>query len=115
MTTVNNKTKKSGLGRGLSALLQNADTDITLSSEYRSHGNSSIQFVEISQIEANPFQPRTEFEQKALEELSESIKIHGLIQPITVRPPRRMIFPPALHCFACALMKLIHLTGAIDK
>ncbi len=85
MTTVNNKTKKSGLGRGLSALLQNADTDITLSSEYRSHGNSSIQFVDISQIEANPFQPRTEFEQKALEELSESIKIHGLIQPITVR------------------------------
>lgn len=86
MTTVNNnKTKKSGLGRGLSALLQNAETDITLSSEYKTNGNSSIQFVEISQIEANPFQPRTEFEQKALEELAESIRVHGLIQPITVR------------------------------
>lgn len=85
MTTVNNKAKKSGLGKGLAALLQNADTDITLSSEYKSHGNSNIQFVEISQIEANPFQPRTEFEQKALDELSESIKVHGLIQPITVR------------------------------
>lgn len=86
MTTVNNnKTKKSGLGRGLSALLQNAETDITLSSEYKTTGNSSIQFVEISQIEANPFQPRTEFEQKALEELAESIRVHGLIQPITVR------------------------------
>ncbi len=85
MTTVNNKTKKSGLGRGLSALLHNAETDITLSSEYKSHGNSSIQFVEISQIEANPFQPRTDFEQKALNELAESIKVHGLIQPITVR------------------------------
>ncbi|MDI1233204.1 MAG: ParB/RepB/Spo0J family partition protein [bacterium] len=86
MTTVNNnKTKKSGLGRGLSALLHNAETDITLSSEYKSNGNSSIQFVEISQIEANPFQPRTEFEQKALEELAESIRVHGLIQPITVR------------------------------
>ncbi len=86
MTTINNnKTKKSGLGRGLSALLHNAETDITLSSEYKSNGNSSIQFVEISQIEANPFQPRTEFEQKALDELAESIKVHGLIQPITVR------------------------------
>lgn len=86
MTTVNNnKTKKSGLGRGLSALLQNAETDITLSSEYKTNGNSSIQFVEINQIEANPFQPRTEFEQKALEELAESIRVHGLIQPITVR------------------------------
>lgn len=84
-TNTANKTKKSGLGRGLSALLQNADTDITLSPEYRSSGNSSIQFVDIHQIEANPFQPRTEFEQKALEELSESIKVHGLIQPITVR------------------------------
>lgn len=86
MTTVNNnKTKKSGLGRGLSALLQNAETDITLSSEYKTTGNSSIQFVEINQIEANPFQPRTEFEQKALDELAESIRVHGLIQPITVR------------------------------
>ncbi|MES2616962.1 MAG: ParB/RepB/Spo0J family partition protein [Bacteroidota bacterium] len=80
-----NKAKKSGLGRGLSALLQNADTDITLSAEYRTNGNSSIQFVDINQIEANPFQPRTEFEQRALEELCESIKVHGLIQPITVR------------------------------
>lgn len=82
MTTVN-KLKKGGLGRGLSALLQNAETDITLSAEYS--GTNNIATIEISQIEANPFQPRTEFEQKALEELSESIKIHGLIQPVTVR------------------------------
>ncbi len=82
MTTVN-KLKKGGLGRGLSALLQNAETDITLSAEYS--GTNNIATIEISQIEANPFQPRTEFEQKALEELAESIKIHGLIQPVTVR------------------------------
>ncbi len=75
--------KKGGLGKGLSALLNNADTDITVSDEYRAGG--SVNFIKISQIEANPFQPRTEFEQKALEELSESIKIHGLIQPVTVR------------------------------
>jgi ParB family chromosome partitioning protein len=75
--------KKGGLGKGLSALLNNADTDVTVSDEYRAGGG--VNFIKISQIEANPFQPRTEFEQKALEELSESIKIHGLIQPVTVR------------------------------
>src|SRR5574343_1271924 len=78
-----NKPKKGGLGRGLSALLNNADTDITVSSEYRAGGG--VQFIDINDIEANPFQPRTEFEQKALDELSESIKVHGLIQPVTVR------------------------------
>ncbi len=78
-----NKTKKGGLGRGLSALLNNAETDITVSNEYRAGGG--VQLIEIKDIEANPFQPRTEFEQKALDELSESIKVHGLIQPVTVR------------------------------
>ncbi|MDP2176071.1 MAG: ParB/RepB/Spo0J family partition protein [Bacteroidota bacterium] len=78
-----NRKKTGGLGRGLGALLKNADTDITVSDEYRTVGG--VQFVYINQIEANPFQPRTEFEQKALNELSESIKIHGLIQPVTVR------------------------------
>jgi ParB family transcriptional regulator, chromosome partitioning protein len=77
------KHKKGGLGRGLSALLNNAETDITVSDEYRAGGG--VQLIDVNDIEANPFQPRTEFEQKALKELSESIKIHGLIQPITVR------------------------------
>jgi len=77
------KAKKSGLGRGLSALLNSAETDITVSPEYRASGG--VQMIEIKDIDANPFQPRTEFEQKALEELSESIKVHGLIQPVTVR------------------------------
>lgn len=77
------KQKKGGLGRGLSALLNNAETDITVSNEYRAGGG--VQLIDIKDIEANPFQPRTEFEQKALNELSESIKVHGLIQPVTVR------------------------------
>jgi len=74
--------KKSGLGRGLSALLENAETDIT-SKEVRPAGG--ISQIPISQIEANPFQPRTEFEPQALDELASSIRIHGVIQPITVR------------------------------
>ncbi|MBU6325140.1 MAG: ParB/RepB/Spo0J family partition protein, partial [Bacteroidetes bacterium] len=74
--------KKGGLGRGLSALLENAETDIT-SKDVRPAGG--ISQVPISQIEANPFQPRTEFDAQLLEELAASIRVHGVIQPITVR------------------------------
>ena len=77
--------KKSGLGRGLSALLQDASTDITNNASNEAKPANSISEISISQIQANPFQPRTEFEEVALLELSESIKIHGVIQPITVR------------------------------
>lgn len=76
--------KKSGLGRGLSALLENANTDITNTAVEAKPANS-ISEILISQIQANPFQPRTEFEEVALLELAESIKVHGVIQPITVR------------------------------
>ncbi len=73
---------KKVLGRGLSALLENADTDITGLEPKALH---SIAEIKISQIIANPFQPRTEFDEEALKELSASIKVHGIIQPITVR------------------------------
>jgi len=78
--------KKPALGRGLSALLENAKTDITTK-----HAGSSapvvnsVSVIKISNIEANPFQPRTNFEENALQELSDSIKQHGIIQPLTVR------------------------------
>jgi hypothetical protein len=57
--------KKSGLGRGLSALLENADTDVT-SRELRPLG--SISQIPLNEVEANPFQPRTDFKQEELEE-----------------------------------------------
>lgn len=63
-------------------MLENADTDITSVEPKALH---SIADIQISQIIANPFQPRTEFDDAALNELSDSIKIHGVIQPITVR------------------------------
>ncbi|MBM3438253.1 MAG: ParB/RepB/Spo0J family partition protein [Bacteroidetes bacterium] len=75
--------KKAGLGRGLGALLENANTDITTSFSGANTGN--VAMIPISSIEANPWQPRSEFEQTALNELAESIKVHGVIQPITVR------------------------------
>ena len=82
--------KKPALGRGLGALLQSADTDITSKSkldlpESNNHVVGSVSTIAIAQIEANPFQPRTQFEKEALLELSESIKEHGIIQPVTVR------------------------------
>ena len=76
--------KRAALGKGLSALLENSDTDITTSDK----GNGlvgEISVLEINSIEANPFNPRTNFERDALEELSASIIAHGIIQPLTVR------------------------------
>lgn len=82
--------KKPALGRGLGALLQSADTDITSKSGLQlPDGNQqvvgAVATLPIAHIEANPFQPRTQFEKEALLELSESIKEHGIIQPVTVR------------------------------
>ncbi|MFA4869256.1 MAG: ParB/RepB/Spo0J family partition protein [Pedobacter sp.] len=87
--------RKTGLGRGLSALLDDSESVNTPRSEVNpvsetrqesSQGNNnSIGLINISEIETNPYQPRTEFDQVALNELSESIKVQGLIQPITVR------------------------------
>ncbi len=75
--------RKTGLGRGLSALLENADQDSQVSSESNAIG--SVALISLADIEANPFQPRTEFDAIALDELKQSIDIHGVIQPITVR------------------------------
>ena len=77
--------KKPALGRGLSALLENAKTDITTKAIDNAPVLGSVSNIPISAIETNPFQPRTEFEEIALNELAQSIKEHGIIQPITVR------------------------------
>ena len=85
--------RKTGLGRGLSALLD--DTEAThppkngmnpiSETGQGQRQESSIGNISIGDIETNPFQPRTEFDQVALNELAESIRVQGLIQPITVR------------------------------
>lgn len=76
--------KKPALGKGLSALLENASTDITTKSNAKTVlGN--IALISLKLVEANPFNPRTSFEEETLNELAESIKEHGIIQPITVR------------------------------
>lgn len=79
-------TKKQALGRGLSALLSDPENDIQSASDHNADklvGN--IIELELSNIEVNPNQPRTNFNEEALEELADSIRELGLIQPITVR------------------------------
>lgn len=77
--------KKNALGRGLGALLQNPDTDVTSGSATVGGHVGAISEIPIAQIEANPFQPRTHFDQEKLDELAASIRQLGIIQPVTVR------------------------------
>lgn len=79
--------KRNALGRGLSALLESSETDVTTKTDLS--GNNvvagSVSNIALTKIETNPFQPRTAFEATALQELADSIKQQGIIQPITVR------------------------------
>ena len=79
--------KKRALGKGLSALLKNPDTDITTNESIANTNQvvGSVSEIKIEQIEVNPFQPRTDFDHNALQELAISIKELGIIQPLTVR------------------------------
>lgn len=81
----NSRSKKGALGRGLEAILRSPDTDITsadISGNYVAGATAELQ---VEQIEANPFQPRADFDETALQELAESIKQQGVVQPVTVR------------------------------
>ncbi len=66
--------KKRAMGRGLDALFESNSRD-----------ESGISVLPVSDIEANKNQPRKNFDEKSIEELAESVKIHGIIQPIIVR------------------------------
>jgi ParB family transcriptional regulator, chromosome partitioning protein len=75
--------KKGVLGRGLGALL--TDSVQQEENEKPVIVQASINEIDVESIEVNPYQPRTDFDEDALNELSESIKLQGIIQPITVR------------------------------
>ncbi len=79
--------RKSALGRGLGALLDNPSTETNSGSGVGDMMSVSgnIANISLNKIETNPFQPRTEFSAEALQELADSIKNQGIIQPITVR------------------------------
>jgi len=84
--------RKTGLGRGLSALLDDSDAshpprnEINQVSETEQKTQTGpIGMIPLKEISTNPYQPRTAFDEIALNELADSIRIQGLIQPITVR------------------------------
>lgn len=74
--------KRSALGRGLGALITDAAED----PKPRTEAVDAIQELKLEDIRPNPYQPRTEFDEEALNELAASIKSIGIVQPITVRP-----------------------------
>ena len=76
------KSKKEEIGKGIRALLQNIDTD---GGDQSGPLVTGVSEIPLTAIEINPFQPRADFNEEGLKELSNSIKVHGVIQPITVR------------------------------
>lgn len=82
--------KKSALGKGIRALLDNIDEEIKApkanvpAAAGQATAAAGISRIPVDQIEINPKQPRLDFDEQALKELSESIKLHDIIQPVTV-------------------------------
>ena len=76
---------RKALGRGLDAILQSPETDITSKDISGNYVAGAIAEIDVDLIETNPFQPRTEFDETALRELAQSIKEQGVIQPVTFR------------------------------
>ncbi|WP_400193939.1 ParB/RepB/Spo0J family partition protein [Hymenobacter sp. B81] len=77
------KRRVGGLGRGLNALIEGSYEK--KGERLVPHPANSVGLIPVEQIETNPFQPRTHFDQEALQELAESIRVQGIIQPVTVR------------------------------
>ncbi len=80
--------KKDALGKGIRSLLENIDADLkttsgNLRTEVAEKSTGSLH-VSLEKIEVNPHQPRKDFDEIALSELAASIKMHGIIQPLTV-------------------------------
>ena len=84
-TKAPNNKKMIGLGRGLGALLHDSDAVNRQTKTSPFETISTMSEIGLSLIETNPFQPRTRFDEEALQELADSIRTQGIIQPITVR------------------------------
>lgn len=80
------ETNKMQIGKGIRALLSNIEERGTAPTgqELKELSRDTLE-VPVDAIETNPYQPRTDFDETALEELAQSIKTHGIIQPLTLR------------------------------
>ena len=112
--------KQSALGKGLGALISEADAQAArsvknVSTSFEAEGLST---VSLSEIEANPYQPRDTFAQEKLEELAQSIRTFGLIQPITIRlisPGKYQLISGERRFRAAQLAGLTHLPAYIRQ
>jgi len=81
--------KRNALGRGLSALLNDSVSVLPNKNDFGTGPEmdtmGAVNEINIAEIEVNPFQPRSDFDAQSLQELADSIKLQGLIQPITLR------------------------------
>lgn len=80
--------KKEAMGKGIRALLQEIEEESPITKINESSSDSiinTVSLIPLEQIEVNPFQPRTDFKEEALRDLAESIGVHGVIQPVTLR------------------------------
>lgn len=84
----NNANKKQALGKGIRALLSSIDDELNTTAEgvpaVSGQTAGTIARIALDQIEVNPKQPRRDFDEKALQELADSIKLHDIIQPVTL-------------------------------
>ena len=82
------ETKRRALGKGLEELFNTEQIDINKVEEkiIESTPKNEIVDLDLDQLRSNPYQPRKTFDEEALQELSNSIKEHGVLSPITVRP-----------------------------
>ena len=109
--------RKNALGRGLGALLEDSSRD-PQQSDNTTREYSSINEISLEDIEVNPFQPRTSFDQEALQELADSIAVQGIIQPITVRvisSDRYQIISGERRVQASRLAGLTHIPAYVRK
>ena len=78
--------KREALGKGIRALLADIDEEAEKINERDDDSIiNTVARIPLENIEVNPFQPRADFDESALADLANSIRIHGVIQPITVR------------------------------
>lgn len=112
--------KRNALGRGLSALLNDSVSVLPNKNDFGTGPGidtmGAVNEIKISEIEVNPFQPRSDFDAQSLQELADSIKLQGLIQPITLRrvnPHRYQLISGERRLRASKLAGLTHIPAYV--
>jgi ParB family chromosome partitioning protein len=108
--------RKKALGRGLSALLEGSTSELTGEELPAIPASHMVSAIPLDQLETNPFQPRSQFEEKELSELAVSIQEQGIIQPVTVRkigPDRYQLITGERRCRAARIAGLTEMPAFI--